>query len=175
MKKLILALPLLAAIISPTHAQANEGVYKTNTIKRMYRDAAVAEEKYYAADQLDTIYAYSNRELQNAIAITKADAMNPPTAEGGIISDCIEVRNTLHLSASISSAMHEIVGTNFVLLKNGRVRANMVLMSYDDPSSPNFTNFKDFSLKCEGASCKVTDIYDYRGESGISDANKYCR
>ena len=174
MKKFILALPLLAAIISPTHAQANEGVYKKNTIKRMYRDAAIAYKKNYRSDELDTIYAYSSRDLQNAVAITKADAMNPPEEDGSMLSDCNEVRGILSLSAG-DEAILQSNGLDFVLLKNGRVRTNMFTKRYKNLNSPDYIFFKDFSLKCEGASCKVTDIYNYAGESGISAADKYCR
>ncbi|ALF60111.1 hypothetical protein [Psychrobacter urativorans] len=174
MKKLILALPLLAAIISPTHAQANEGVYKTNTIKRMYRDAAITMKKYDNADELNTIYAYSNRELQNAVAITKADAINFLEENGGMVSYCNEVRAILSLSEGDESIL-ESNGLDFVLLKNGRVRTNMYTKHYKNLNSPDYLFFKDFSLKCEGASCKVTDIYNHTGESGMSAANKYCR
>ena len=174
MKKLILALPLLAALISPTHAQANEGVYKTNTIKRMYRDAAITMKKYDNADELNTIYAYSNRELQNAVAITKADAINFLEENGGMVSYCNEVRDILSLSAG-DEALLESNGIGFTLLKNGRVRTNMFTKRYKNLNSPDYIFFRDFSLKCEGASCKVIDIYNHTGESGISAANKHCR
>ena len=175
MKKLILALPLLVVIMSPTYAQSNEGFYKKNTVKLMYKDATIASARNYRTDELDTLYAYSDRELQNAVALTKSDAMNPYQEGGNDISPCSATRETLNLSTSNGVGLDEMAGINYTLLSNGRVRVSMMLTDDYDINSPDFTDFRDFSLICDGEACNIIDIYDSYGESGKTAADKYCR
>lgn len=173
MKKTVWLLPLLAALIIPAHA--NYDFYKKNTVKLMYKDAAIASARNFKADDLDTLYAYSDRELQNAIAITKADAMNPYQEAGNDMSSCNEVREILNLSTSNSLKIDEIAGISYTLLNNGKVRVSMMLTDDYDINSSNFTDFRDFSLICDGENCKITDVYDSEGKSGKLAADNACR
>lgn len=175
MKKILFVLPLLAATIISTQANFDEGYYKKDTIKFMYHDAIKAGEYDDRADSLDTLYAYSDRELQNAIALTKSDPMSAYQGYANEITPCNEVRDILNLTTGNGYSVDEIDSMDYRVLNNGRVRASIMVTGNEDIDSSNFTDFKDFSLKCEGESCKITDMYNYIGVSGKLEAEKSCR
>ena len=173
MKKIVWLVPLLLALIIPAHA--NYDFYKKNTVKLMYKDATIASARDYRSDELDTLYTYSDRELQNAIALVQSDSKSRYEGSEDGITNCNEVRYVLKLTTGNGYSITEAKAVDYKVLNNGRVRASLSVEGYGNIDDYDFDNFKDFSLTCSGESCKITDIYDYRGESGISAADKHCR
>ena len=156
MKKFLLSLPLLAALISPSYAASSEDNYKINTVKSMFHDHINALESNPFADEFDTIYRYSSKDLKKAIALVKAD-----TKAGGNeddISECSESIYNLHLIEGNDPDLSIVDEFNFKMLKNGKVRADMWVGAKRDPEREHYT--KDFSLSCHGDTCKITDIFN---------------
>lgn len=175
MKNILLALSLLAISSVQANANYDEGDYKKDTIKFMYNSAIKAVEYDSKSDDLDTLYAYSDRELQNAIGLIKSDSMSAYEGYEYDVSDCNEVRYILQPTTGNGYSIDEVSEVNYRLLNNGRVRASIMLDGNEDIDNSSFMDFKDYSLTCSGESCKITDVYDSDGESGKVAADNTCR
>ena len=166
-------MPLFAALIIP--ANANYDAYKKNTVKLMYKDTIRAAEYNSDSDDLDTLFVYSDRELQNAIALIQSDSKSRYEGSEGGITNCNEVRYILKPTTGNGYSITEATAIDYKVLNSGRVRASLTVQGYGNIDDYDFDNFKDFSLTCSGKICKITDVYDPYGESGKLEADKACR
>lgn len=168
MKRIICVLPLLIASISP--AIANSDNIKISTIKNMYNQAikSIRSEQY--EDTLDILFKYADRDLQNAVAISKMNRHD----EDGALTYCFGgAYEILSLGVTNSWGIDEAKWREYKVLKNGRVRATITYQ--ENINTAKFTGYKDFSLQCTGSSCKVTDVHNDTGLSGKIGAEKLCR
>ena len=169
MKKLVCLLPLL--IVSMTPAFADSGSLKVKTVKNMYNTAINTSRNGQDEDTLSTLFKYSDKNLQNAVALTRISRMND---DGDGLSECFSAYETLIINPSNGFSIDESENINYKLLNNGKVRASV---KYTD----DYTGVKDFSLSCNSSSCKVTDVFDVfdvfdvNGVSGRLNAEKLCR
>lgn len=163
MKKSLCALTLLA--VSMTPALANNGNLKVKTVKNMYNAAIKSSISEQDLDTLSTLFKYSDKTLQNAIALSRVSRMSD---DGIDFSECHSAYETLIINPSNGFAIEEAQSINYKVLNNGRVRASVKYTS-------EYNGLKDFSLTCSGNSCKVTDVFDADGSSGKRSAERLCR
>lgn len=163
MKRLIYVLPLLAIGITP--ALANSDGLKIKTVKNMYSTAIKASRNGQDIDTLDSLFKYSDRNLQNAVAFSRISRMSD---DGMGLTECHSAYETLIINPSNGFSIDEAQNISYKVLKNGRVRASVKYTS-------EYTGLKDFSLKCSGSSCKITDVFNSNGTSGKRDSEKLCR
>lgn len=175
MKNTRLVLSLVIALLLPACANASNDGHKKSTIKFLFRDTILSYKNDDRADGLNTLFAYADRDLQNAIALVKADPRNVYDGHGNDISNCNEVRYILNLSVGNGYSIAEAADVKYKVLSNGNVRASIMLQGDEDIEDSNFDSYKDFSLSCTDESCKITDMFDSAGDSAIQDADKYCR
>lgn len=164
MKKFICALPLIV-IVSTSPAIADNGNLKIKTVKDMYNSAIKSSRNGQDEDTLDTLFKYSDRNLQNAVALSRISRMSD---DGMDLSDCHSAYETLIINPSNGFSIDEAQNINYKLLKNGKVRANIEYTS-------EYTGTKDFSLQCNSDNCKITDVFESDGYSGKLNAEKLCR
>lgn len=153
----------------------NNDSHKKDIIKFLYRDAVLSLKNDDTAEELDTLFAYADRDLQNAIALVKADSMNTYDGYADEISDCSEVRYILNLSVGNGYSIDEAADVKYKVLDNGNVRANILLDGDEDIADSDFNNYKDFSLKCSDEGCKITDMLDSYGDSALQAVELACR
>ena len=164
MKKFIYALPLIV-IASMNPAVADNGDLKIKTVKNMYNSAIKSSRNGQDEDTLDTLFKYSDRDLQNAVALSRISRMSD---DGMDLSDCHSAYETLIINPSNGFSIDESQSINYKLLNNGKVRASVKYTA-------DYTGTKDFSLQCSSGSCKITDVLESNGYSGKSNAEKLCR
>ena len=148
---------------------------KKDIIKFLYRDAVLSLKNDDTAEELDTLFAYADRDLQNAIALVKADSMNTYDGYADEISDCSEVRYILNLSVGNGYSIDEAADVKYKVLDNGNVRASILLDGDEDIADSDFNNYKDFSLKCSDEGCNITDMLDSYGDSALQAVELACR
>ena len=153
----------------------NNDSHKKDIIKFLYRDAVLSLKNDDTAEELDTLFAYADRDLQNAIALVKADSMNTYDGYADEISDCSEVRYILNLSVGNGYSIDEAADVKYKVLDNGNVRASILLDGDEDIVDSDFNNYKDFSLKCSDEGCKITDMLDSYGDSALQAVELACR
>ena len=170
MKRVIFVLPLLVMCMVP--ALADSGELKIKTVKNMYNAAIKSSQNGQDDDTLSTLFKYSDKGLQNAIALSRISRMND---EGDGFSDCHSAYETLIINPSNGYGIDEAKSVDYRLLNNGKVRASVKYTGKENIRSSSFTAFKDFSLKCSGSSCKITDVFNFNGDSGKLDSEKLCR
>ncbi len=163
MKKLIYVLPLMIISMMPAFADTN--TLKIKTVKNMYNTAVKASANGQDVDTLDSLFKYSDRDLQNAVALSRISRMSDDNME---LTECHNAYETLIINPSNGFAIDEAQNISYKVLSNGRVRASVKYTS-------EYTGIKDFSLKCNGSSCKVTDVLNSEGDSGRQGAEKLCR
>ncbi|MGP5336362.1 hypothetical protein ACTXMM_00135 [Psychrobacter maritimus] len=175
MRNTRLVLALLATFAATAQANANEELYKIKTIKLMYNDAIRAAEKDFGNSSLDTVFAYSDRELQNAIALIQSNTMSRYEEYEYAISPCSDTVYIPKLAVGNAYSINEASAINYRLLNNGRVRASIMVQGNEDINAADFIEYKDFELTCQGATCKVSDVFDSYGNSAKFEADKACR
>lgn len=153
----------------------NNDSHKKDIIKFLYRDAVLSLKNDDTAEELDTLFAYADRDLQNAIALVKADSMNTYDGYADEISDCSEVRYILNLSVGNGYSIDEAADVKYKVLDNGNVRASILLDGDEDIADSDFNNYKDFSLKCSNEGCNITDMLDSYGDSALQAVELACR
>ena len=153
----------------------NNDSHKKDIIKFLYRDAVLSLKNDDTAEELDTLFAYADRDLQNAIALVKADSMNTYDGYADEISDCSEVRYILNLSVGNGYSIDEAADVKYKVLDNGNVRASILLDGDEEIADSDFNNYKDFSLKCSDEGCKITDMLDSYGDSALQAVELACR
>ena len=153
----------------------NNDSHKKDIIKFLYRDAVLSLKNDDTAEELDTLFAYADRDLQNAIALVKADSMNTYDGYADEISDCSEVRYILNLSVGNGYSIDEAADVKYKVLDKGNVRASILLEGDEDIADSDFNNYKDFSLKCSDEGCKITDMLDSYGDSALQAVELACR
>ena len=153
----------------------NNDSHKKDIIKFLYRDAVLSLKNDDTAEELDTLFAYADRDLQNAIALVKADSMNTYDGYADEISDCSEVRYILNLSVGNGYSIDEAADVKYKVLDNGNVRASILLDGDEDIRDSEFNNYKDFSLKCSDEGCQITDMLDSYGDSALQAVELACR
>ena len=163
MKKFLCVLPLLA--IGMTPALADSGSLKVKTVKNMYNAAIKSSISEQDLDTLSTLFKYSDKTLQNAIALSRVNRMSDDSMG---FSECYSAYETLIINPSNGFAIQEAQSINYKVLNNGKVRASVKYTS-------EYTGLKDFSLTCSGNSCKITDVFDSNGSSGMRSAERLCR
>lgn len=175
MKSATLLLPLVTTFLLSACSNANNDAHKKDTIKFLFRDTVLSFKNDYRADGLDTLFAYADKDLQNAVALVKADAMNSYENGEGEMSLCNEVRYILNLNVGNGYSIDEAADVKYKVLPNGNVRASIMLEGDEDIDASDFDSYKDFSLNCSNEGCKITDMYDSTGESAIESVDKDCR
>ncbi len=163
MKRVICVLPLMLMCMVP--ALADSGDLKIKTVKNMYNAAVKASLSGQDVDTLDTLFKYSDRNLQNAVALSRISRMSD---DGMDLSECHSAYETLIINPSNGFSIDEAQNINYKLLNNGKVRASVKYTS-------EYTGIKDFSLQCSSGSCKITDVLESDGYSGKLNAEKLCR
>ena len=149
--------------------------HKKDIIKFLYRDAVLSLKNDHNSQDLDTLFAYADKDLQNAIALVKADSMNTYDGYADEISECNEVRYILNLSVGNGYSIDEAADVKYKVLDNGNVRASILLDGDEDIEDSNFDSYKDFSLSCSSDGCKVTDMFDSYGDSALQAVELACR
>ena len=158
----------------PTETVSNDN-HKKDIIRFLYRDTILSLKNDDRAEDLDTLFAYADRDLQNAIALVKADSMNTYDRYADEISDCSEVRYILNLSVGNGYSIDEAADVKYKVLDNGNVRASILLDGDEDIGDSDFNNYKDFSLSCSSEGCKITDMLDSYGDSALQAVELACR
>ena len=158
----------------PTETVSNDN-HKKDIIRFLYRDTILSLKNDDRAEDLDTLFAYADRDLQNAIALVKADSMNTYDGYADEISDCSEVRYILNLSVGNGYSIDEAADVKYKVLDNGNVRASILLDGDEDIGDSDFNNYKDFSLSCSSEGCKITDMLDSYGDSALQAVELACR
>ena len=153
----------------------NNDSHKKDIIKFLYRDAVLSHKNNYHSEDLDTLFAYADKDLQNAIALVKADSMNSYEGYETEISACNEVRYILNLSVGNGYSIDEAADVKYKVLDSGNVRASIMLDGDEDIEDSEFNNYKDFSLNCSSEGCKVTDMFDSEGNSALQAVENACR
>lgn len=148
-----------------TPALANSTSLKVKTVKDMCNTAIKASVDGQDLDTLDSLFKYSDKDLQNAIALSKVSRMSDDSMG---FSECYSAYETLIINPSNGFAIQEAQSINYKVLNNGKVRASVKYTS-------EYTGLKDFSLTCSGNSCKITDVFDSDGSSGMRSAERLCR
>lgn len=171
-KTLYVALPLLIASISPS--LADNGNMKINTVKNMYNDTIKLNRKGQDIDNLDTLFKYADKSLQNAVALSNMKRMDEDTEEDEY-TECHDAFEAFSMGNSNGFELEEAKSISYKLLKNDRVRASINYTGKDNINSPKFVNYVDYSLKCTSSSCKVTDIHDTNGSPMKAYVEKVCR
>lgn len=146
-------------------AVADNGDLKIKTVKNMYNSAIKSSRNGQDEDTLDTLFKYSDRDLQNAVALSRISRMSD---DGMDLSDCHSAYETLIINPSNGFSIDESQSINYKLLNNGKVRASVKYTA-------DYTGTKDFSLQCSSGSCKITDVFESDGYSGKLNAEKLCR
>lgn len=141
--------------------------HKKDIIKFLYRDAVLSLKNDDTSEELDTLYAYADRDLQNAIALVKADSMNTYDGSEYEISECSEVRYILNLSVGNGYSIDEAADVKYKVLNDGKVRASIMLDDDENIDDSNFDNYKDFLLNCSSEGCKIADMFDSYGDSAL--------
>ncbi len=172
MNKTLFVLLLLVASFSP--AVADSGNVKTNTVKNMYNDTIKLNRKGQDIDNLDTLFKYADKSLQNAVALSNMNRMDEDQQEDEY-TECHDAFEAFSLGTSNGFGLEEAKNISYKLLKNDRVRASINYTGKDNINSPKFMNYVDYSLKCTSSSCKITDIHDTDGSSMKSYVEKVCR
>ena len=163
MKRVICVLPLLVMFMVP--ALADSGDLKIKTVKNMYNAAIKSSQNGQDLDTLDTLFKYSDRNLQNAVALSRISRMSD---DGMDLSECHSAYETLIINPSNGFSIDEAQNIKYKLLNNGKVRASVKY-------SGNYTGTKEFSLQCSSGNCKITDVFESNGYSGKLNAEKLCR
>ena len=158
----------------PTETVSNDN-HKKDIIRFLYRDTILSLKNDDRAEDLDTLFAYADRDLQNAIALVKADSMNTYDGYADEISNCSEVRYILNLSVGNGYSIDEAADVKYKVLDNGNVRASILLDGDEDIGDSDFNNYKDFSLSCSSEGCKITDMLDSYGDSALQAVELACR
>ena len=158
----------------PTETVSNDN-HKKDIIRFLYRDTILSLKNDDRAEDLDTLFAYADRDLQNAIALVKADSMNTYDGYADEISNCSEVRYILNLSVGNGYSIDEAADVKYKVLDNGNVRASILLDGDEDIRDSDFNNYKDFSLSCSSEGCKITDMLDSYGDSALQAVELACR
>lgn len=158
----------------PTKTVSNDN-HKKDIIRFLYRDTILSLKNDDRAEDLDTLFAYADRDLQNAIALVKADSMNTYDGYADEISNCSEVRYILNLSVGNGYSIDEAADVKYKVLDNGNVRASILLDGDEDIRDSDFNNYKDFSLSCSSEGCKITDMLDSYGDSALQAVELACR
>lgn len=153
----------------------NNDSHKKDIIKFLYRDAVLSLKNDDTAEELDTLFAYADRDLQNAIALVKADSMNTYDGSEYEISDCSEVRYILNLSIGNGYSIDEAADVKYKVLNDGKVRASIMLDGDENIDDINFDNYKDFLLNCSSEGCKIADMFDSYGDSALKAVEDSCR
>lgn len=155
-------------------AAANDA-HKKDVIKFLYRDAALSLTNDNNANDINTLFAYADRDLQNAIALVKADSMNTYEGYADEISNCNAVYSLIHLSVGNGYSINEAADVKYKVLDNGNVRASILLDGDEDIDAADFNSYKDFSLSCSSEGCKITDMFDSYGDSALQAVEDACR
>ena len=163
MKRFIYILPLI--IIGMMPAFADNNALKIKTVKNMYNTAVKASRTGQDIDTLDSLFKYSDKDLQNAVALSRISRMSD---DGMELTECHSAYETLIINPSNGFSIDEAQNVDYKVLSNGRVRASVKYTS-------EYTGLKDFSLKCSSDSCKITDVLNSEGDSGKQNAEKLCR
>lgn len=161
--------------IQPQEKTVNNDSHKKDIIKFLYRDTILSLKNDDRAEDIDTLFAYADRDLQNAIALVKADSMNTYDGYADDISACNEVRYILNLSVGNGYSIDEAADVKYKVLDSGNVRASILLDGDEDIEDSNFDNYKDFSLNCSSEGCKITDMYNSYGDSALKSVEDSCR
>ena len=161
--------------IQPQEKTVNNDGHKKDIIKFLYRDTILSLKNDDRAEDIDTLFAYADRDLQNAIALVKADSMNTYDGYADDISACNEVRYILNLSVGNGYSIDEAADVKYKVLDSGNVRASILLDGDEDIEDGNFDNYKDFSLNCSSEGCKITDMYNSYGDSALKAVEDSCR
>ncbi|WP_201535237.1 hypothetical protein [Psychrobacter ciconiae] len=164
-----------ATLLLSACANATTDTAKLNTIKALYEDTIKALSSDFDNDSLDTLALYANTELQQAIRVVKADSMNASNDDYDVFSNCSETRYIMNLTVGNGYSIDEAADVNYQLLKNGRVRASVLMMGDENINAADFDNFKDFALSCTNNHCKISDMFENTGESAIQTAALYCK
>ena len=172
MNKTLFVLLLLVASFSP--AVADNGSVKTNTVKNMYNDTIKLNRKGQDIDNLDTLFKYADKSLQNAVALSNMNRMDEEQQEDEY-TECHDAFEEFRLGIGNGRGLEEAKSISYKLLTNGRVRASINYTGKDNINSSKFTNYVDYSLKCTGSSCKITDMYYANSSSSKSYVEKVCR
>ena len=171
-KSFYFALPLLIASISP--ALADSGNLKISTVKNMYNDTIKLNRKNQDIDNLDTLFKYADKSLQNAVALSNMNRMGEDQQEDEY-TECHDAFEEFKFGVGNGRGLEEAKSISYKLLTNDRVRASINYTGKDNINSSKFENYVDYSLKCTGSSCKITDMYHANSSSSKSYVDKVCR
>lgn len=171
-KSFYFALPLLIASISP--ALADSGNMKISTVKNMYNDTIKLNRKNQDIDNLDTLFKYADKSLQNAVALSNMNRMGEDQQEDEY-TECHDAFEEFKFGVGNGRGLEEAKSISYKLLTNDRVRASINYTGKDNINSSKFENYVDYSLKCTGSSCKITDMYHANSSSSKSYVDKVCR
>ena len=155
-KNFYFALPLLIASISP--ALADSGNLKISTVKNMYNDTIKLNRKNQDIDNLDTLFKYADKSLQDAVALSNMNRMGEDQQEDEY-TECHDAFEEFKFGVGNGRGLEEAKSISYKLLTNDRVRASINYTGKDNINSSKFENYVDYSLKCTGSSCKITDMY----------------
>lgn len=120
MKKIIYVLPLMIVGMMP--ALANNDALKIKTVKNMYDTAVKASRTGQDIDTLDSLFKYSDKDLQNAVALSRISRMSD---DGMELTECHSAYETLIINPSNGFSIDEAQNVDYKVLSNGQVRASV--------------------------------------------------
>lgn len=156
-----------------TNTTNNDG-NKKDVVKFMYRDAVLSLKEDDDIDDINILFAYADRELQNAIGLVKADAMSQYEGNDDI-TKCNAVRYITNLSVDNSYTIDEVADIKYKVLDNGKIRASILLEGDENIEASGFDSYRDFSLRCSSEGCKITDMFNSYGDSALQAVEEACR
>jgi hypothetical protein len=163
---------LLAIALMATQASyANDDV-KLSTVENMYNEALaeLAADEDYDLDK--TLYKYADRNLQQAISMVTSNSTIQYDDGSSELTECFDAVEAMKLVEGNGYMLNDADHIDYSMVSKGRVRAESI---FPDGMGGYDKSYKDFSLTCDANECKVSDIYDFNGDSAKLIAEKLCR
>lgn len=163
----LLALSLMATSL----VHANDDL-KLSTVENMYNEALAelsANEDY---DIDKTLYKYADNGLQKALSMASSNSTIQYEDGSSDLTECFDAVEAMKLVEGNGYMLNDADHINYSMVGKGRVRAESI---FHDGMGGYDKGYKDFSLTCDANDCKVSDIYDFNGDSAKLLAEKLCR
>lgn len=162
---------LLALLMATQASYANDDL-KLSTVENMYNEALAEMSANEDYDISKTLYKYADRALQNAVSIANMNNTIQYADGSSDLTECFDAFEALSLVEGNGYFLSDADHINYSMVGKGRVRAETV---FPDGRGGYNNAYKDFSLTCDANDCKISDIYDFNGDSAKLLAEKLCR
>lgn len=163
---------LLALSLMATQASYANDDLKLSTVENMYNEALaeLAANEDYDIDK--TLYKYADRNLQHAMGMASSRSTIQYKDGSSELTECFDAVEAMKLVEGNGYLLSDADHIDYSMVSKGRVRAESIFL---DGMGGYDKSYKDFSLSCDANECKVSDIFDFNGDSAKLMAEKLCR